>query len=312
MDNRWVILVILFFARTAMGFQHQAVASVSSLLIKDLNIDYARLGTLIGIYQLPGVVLAFPGGLLGNRFGDKRVVVVALGLMAIGGFVMGGSSSYSCAVVGRLISGTGAVLVNVLLTKMVADWFAGREIVTAMAILVSSWPLGIGLALLSLGRFAQATSWLVVMHLTAVVSLVALVLVTAVYPNPVIGTQHEQKLNGFKLSRQELCLVLLAGLIWTLFNVGFVVLPSFGTEFLTTAGYTIAGAGSLISVVTWTAIPSVQVGGYMAERIGRPNRIMVICFLGIGLTMCLLSYGSYPLVLLIVLGLLFGRVSRTS
>ena len=92
MDNRWVILVILFFARTAMGFQHQAVASVSSLLIKDLNIDYARLGTLIGIYQLPGVVLAFPGGLLGNRFGDKRVVVVALGLMAIGGFVMGGGA----------------------------------------------------------------------------------------------------------------------------------------------------------------------------------------------------------------------------
>ena len=31
------------------------------------------LGTLIGIYKLPGVFLAYPGGLLGRRFGLKPV-----------------------------------------------------------------------------------------------------------------------------------------------------------------------------------------------------------------------------------------------
>jgi hypothetical protein len=48
----------------------------------------------------------------------------------------------------RLISGMGAVLINVLMTKMVADWFAGREIVPAIRILVASWPLGLALGLL--------------------------------------------------------------------------------------------------------------------------------------------------------------------
>ena len=43
---------------------------------------------------------------------------------------------------GRVISGVGAVLFNVVLTKMVADWFAGREIVTAMALTAATWPLG--------------------------------------------------------------------------------------------------------------------------------------------------------------------------
>ena len=34
-----------------------------------------------------------------------------------------------------------------LMTKMVTDWFAGREIATAISILITSWPIGIAAAL---------------------------------------------------------------------------------------------------------------------------------------------------------------------
>jgi hypothetical protein len=37
-DRRWSILVVLFLARTAMGFQFQSISSVSSFLITDLHI----------------------------------------------------------------------------------------------------------------------------------------------------------------------------------------------------------------------------------------------------------------------------------
>jgi len=63
MGTRWIILVVLFIVRTAIGLQFQSVASVSPFLIEDLGIDYTRLGLLIGLYQLPGFVLALPGGL---------------------------------------------------------------------------------------------------------------------------------------------------------------------------------------------------------------------------------------------------------
>ena len=69
MKNRWTILAVLFTVRTVMGIQFQSVASTSPYLISDLAIDYTRLGVLIGLYNLPGVFLAFPGGLLGKRFG---------------------------------------------------------------------------------------------------------------------------------------------------------------------------------------------------------------------------------------------------
>ena len=127
--SRWVMLAVLTTARLAMGFQFQSVGSASPFLVADLGIDYASVGFLIGLYLLPGVALALPGGFIGKRFGDKRVVVAGLLLMFIGGILVGASDSYGMVSAGRFISGVGAVLLNVLLTKMTTDWFArGRGV----------------------------------------------------------------------------------------------------------------------------------------------------------------------------------------
>lgn len=80
-----------------MAFQFQTVGSLSSTLVDALAIDHARLGTLIGLYMLPGVAIALPGGVLGRRFGDKTIVLVGLALMASGGAVMGLIPSFTAA-----------------------------------------------------------------------------------------------------------------------------------------------------------------------------------------------------------------------
>jgi MFS family permease len=81
----------------------------------DLGIGYTRLGFLIGVYQLPGFILAFPGGILGKRFGEKPVVIAGLVMMTIGGLTMGAYESYTLSVVGRVMSGAGSILLNVML-----------------------------------------------------------------------------------------------------------------------------------------------------------------------------------------------------
>src|SRR5690242_1570997 len=125
--SRWLVLAALVLARTAMAFQFQAVAALSSSVLAGFRIDYTQLGWLIGLYLLPGIVIAYPGGLLGRHFGDKRVALFGMMLMVAGGLLTA-AEDYWAVVVGRLISGVGAVLLNVLLTKMTTDWFAGREI----------------------------------------------------------------------------------------------------------------------------------------------------------------------------------------
>src|SRR5262249_56758179 len=152
--NRWTALAVLTFARTAMGFQFQSVGAVSPLLVERLHISNADLGWLIGLFSLPGIVVALPGGLLGDRLGDRRVVLMGLSLMTVGSAVMGVAEGYSAVVVGRVISAAGAIVLNVLLTKMLADWFTGGEIVWAMAIMMNAWPVGIGIALFALPSIA--------------------------------------------------------------------------------------------------------------------------------------------------------------
>ena len=59
------------------------------MLRQDFGISFADVGFLIGLYMLPGIVLALPGGMLGQRFGDKRMVCLGLVLMTLGGVILG-------------------------------------------------------------------------------------------------------------------------------------------------------------------------------------------------------------------------------
>src|SRR5215813_648170 len=83
--KRWSILLLLFLARTAMAYQFQTVGALGPILVDALKIDFAWFGTLIGLYMLPGAIFALPGGLLGQRYGAKNVVLIGLSLMVAGG-----------------------------------------------------------------------------------------------------------------------------------------------------------------------------------------------------------------------------------
>ncbi len=299
MHSRWLILAVLFLARTAMGFQFQSVATLSSFLITDLNIDYTQLGLLIGFYLLPGTVIAYPSGLLGQRFGDKQVAILGMTLMVVGGVLTGTSHDYAIFLVGRLISGIGAVLLNVLLTKMATDWFVGRELGTALALLVSSWPVGIGVALIVLPRLATAASVAAAFIFTAVAAAVVLVLIAAIYRvrTPTANTQPRAGGLGFGLSAREFGLVSLAGDIWALFNVGYIILISFAPSLLIAQGISVNDAGTATSLASWTIIPTIALGGMLVDRIGHATALMIASFAVLGLSIMLMaSTSSFALI----------------
>jgi MFS family permease len=303
----WVILIALTLARTAMGFQFQSIAAVGPLLTAEAAISFAALGTLMGIYLLPGAFVALPGGWLGRRFGDKRVVLAGLAMMTGGGALTVLSGIYEMMLAGRLVAGIGAVLLNVLLTKMVTDWFAGRRIVVAMAILISSWPLGIAIALVSLGPLGEAVGLAAAFALPVAVCAAALVLVAAVYKQPpaMAATDAAGPDRG-SLSRRELWGAVVAGGVWCFYNVAFILPLSFGPEFLTSGGMTLAAAGAAISLVSWLIIPALPLGGWLVERIGRPDTIVAASFLVIAGLLWAIPFLPAPVLWFGLLGLAFG------
>src|SRR2546429_7013911 len=109
--------------------------------------------------------------------------------MVVGGLVAAASPGFTVAAAGRLLSGIGAVLMNILLAKMVADWFAEREMSTAMAVMLTSWPVGLGVAAATLGGLATRSSWRMAIVATALAAAPGLVLIAfpCRYPSPTAG-----------------------------------------------------------------------------------------------------------------------------
>jgi predicted MFS family arabinose efflux permease len=258
------------------------------------------------------VVIALPGGLLGRRFGDRRICAAGLALMILGGLLVGAGGGYGAALAGRLISGVGAVLFNLVLAKMATDWFAGREIVTAMGVILASWPFGIAVALVSQGALAAAAGWPAVMFATAALCAVALALVAGLYrtppgADPAAGAPApgEAAPSRFPPAREALPCVA-AGVIWGGFNVGLVLFFSFGPPLLVERGHELVEAGALASLGLWVSMASLPLGGYLAERAGRPDAAIVVFSLAAGLALALLPVAPLPGLLCALFGLFIG------
>jgi MFS family permease len=306
--NRWTMLAVIFLTRTSMGFMFQSVASVAPFLMGDFKLSYGEIGFLMGLFLLPGVFLALPGGVLGQRFGSRRVAGAGLALMIAGGLVTAWGSSFLAACTGRAVAGAGGVLLNLLLAKMVADWFTGKEISTAMGIMLSSWPVGIGLALATLGAAATRWSWRASILITAGAATAGLLLLVALYRNPpgLADSAREPARFRLNLPPRAWALAVSAGLCWTALNASFIVVASFGPAFLMTRGASVAEAGSLVSMGIWASLVSVPLGGYVADRARRPDLMISAGALSTALCIALVPVLPNPVLWFVLAGTLLG------
>ena len=305
MGNRWAILAVLFAVRATMAFQFQSVAAVAPLLANEFGVSIADIGVLIGLYFAPGVALALPGGASGQRFGDKATVLGALLLMLAGSVAMALAASWSIQIAGRLVAGVGGVVLSVQLTKMLTDWFAGKEIATAMAIFVNSWPAGIAISLLLMPVIGTAYGVGAVHLSVAAFSAFAIVLLAIAYRPPADAAVASA--TSLRLDRKAAIAVIAAGLIWGLFNVGFAVIFSFGPSLLVERGWSIAAAGSAISIVLWLAVISVPLGGFVSDRMKRPELVMVAGWIVSAMLMMLFPRSNAVILIVIALGLISGQ-----
>lgn len=276
---RWVILALLFAARTVMAMQYQAIGALSPLLTERFGVGLAEIGVLIGVYVAPGLVFALPGSTIGQRFGEKPVVVVAMAVMGAGAALMAVSTDWTTFMAGHVLAGFGGVLVNILMTKMVADWFAGAEITTALAIFINSWPFGIALSLVLFPPMAALFGLSSAFWLLLGLSLVLGLGVFLFYRAP-DGAGAQRGPRAWPRG-PAMKAVLGAGLCWGAFNGGLAVLFGLGTALLVSKGADAAGAARATSLILWTLALSAPIGGLVADKTGKGREMIVVGILAL-------------------------------
>jgi MFS family permease len=310
---RWLMLLVIFLTRTSMGFQFQSIAALTPFVVPAFELSYAEVGLLMGLFMLPGVVIAIPGGLLGQRFGSLRVVIAGLGLMIVGGMIVSYSPGLHTAAFGRSIGGVGGVLVNIMLARMVAGWFRERELQTAMGLMLSAWPFGMALALVILGPLAAATSWRIAEYVTVVAAGLALALIALAYreapaePGAAAdGAASEPAKFHLGVPGRVWALAVSAGIGWALLNASVIVVASFAPSFLMSRGASVGEAGGITGLALWISIISVPLGGLVADRVKKPGLLIVAGCVATALTIACAARAPWPALWLVGSGILLG------
>lgn len=302
LESRWFVLAVLFTARFALGYQFQSAGSVAPFLIRDFGIGYTQIGLLVGGFLLPGIAISLPSGFLGRRFGDKQVVTSGMVLMVLGGAIASLAPSYSVILFGHLTAGVGGAILIVLMSKMLADWFAEKELFLGNAIFIVGWPAGIAAGQATQSWLAEMTSWQFVFKLSTALVAFALVLMAAFYHSPP-GLRADTTEPAERLGWEDIKIACLTGIIWMFLNGAYLVMLSFGPSHLIERGMQIAQASAVVSLMSWVTIFAVPLGGYLATRYRMPDVVMAG---GLAVSIVLgaaLPFVPYPLVFFTLFGI---------
>ncbi len=148
--------------------------------------NHALIGLALGAYGLTQAILQLPFGMASDRFGRKKVIYFGLILFALGSFVAASAPDIYWIIIGRAIQGAGAI--SAAVTALLADLTREEHRTKAMAMIGST--IGIMFALsMALGpALYQHIGVPGMFALTGVLTLLAMVVVAVVIPDP--GASH--------------------------------------------------------------------------------------------------------------------------
>jgi MFS family permease len=193
-----------------------------------------------------------------------------------------------------------------MLARMVADWFRGREMQTALGLMLAAWPFGMALALMMLGPLALIASWRLAEYATVVAAALALAVMALVYRAPPGGGGGEAARLRLSIPRRVWALAVSAGVGWALLNASIIVVASFAPSFLLSRGASVSGAGLVTGAALWISIVSVPLGGFVADRVNRPKPLIATGCLAAAVGMVAIACAPMPALWMVVTGILLG------
>src|SRR5438552_459404 len=137
------------------------------------------IGVALGIYGLTQGILQIPSGMVSDRYGRKRVIVIGLLVFALGRFIAAWASDIHMVILGRAIQGAGAISAPV--TAFIADITREEHRTKAMALVGGSIGLTFAVSLVAAPALYRTIGMDGIFNLIGALSLVAIALLLAFF-----------------------------------------------------------------------------------------------------------------------------------
>ncbi len=299
------------------GVTLMAVLGVSSItpafpdIARALDLTPHQVGLLVAIFTLPGATLTPILGVLGDRYGRKRVLFPSLILFAVAGTACGFAREFHVLLWLRLFQGVGAAAIGALNITIVGDLYSGWKRATVMGYNASV--LSIGTAVYPvLGGLLAVLGWYYPFFLPILAVPVALLVLWRLQnPEPSSDQGRVEYLRNTVLAikNPQALVLFLASLVTFIIIYGayLTYLPFLLKQSFDASAPLIGLVFSATSVAT--AVTSFRLGR-LAQRFS-PRKLIHAGFILYALTMAAIPLAP-TLTLLLVPAALFGVANGIS
>ena len=182
---QWRIMLLIFLVAALDGFDTQAIAFVAPAISAAWKLSPATFGPIFSAGLLGTVVGATLLGTLGDKFGRKTMILIAMSEFALFTFACAHAGNLHELMLYRFMAGIGlgGALPNFL--ALAAEYAPDRSRTTMVTMTMWGFPFGALVGGMGTGALIDKLGWPVVFHVGAVAPLLVLPLLAAVLPESI-------------------------------------------------------------------------------------------------------------------------------
>jgi MFS transporter, ACS family, hexuronate transporter len=156
---RWVILALIVLAQTVANIGPLGLPAIASLIRTDLGLTLAQAGSFVSAYYIGPVSMSLFGGMLADRWGTARTLVLGQAVIAAGLLAASAAPSYGVFSVLMIVAGVGYGALNPTSTTAAMSWFPPSQRATVVGLKQVGLPFGGMLGAATLPALALAFGW---------------------------------------------------------------------------------------------------------------------------------------------------------
>jgi DHA2 family multidrug resistance protein-like MFS transporter len=249
--RKWWALAGLSLAVLAVGLDATVLSVALPTLAVSLHASAADLQWFVSSYTLALAVALLPGGLLGDRFGRKKMMIGALAVFGLGSLACAYSPNAGVFIAARTLLGLSAGFMVPLVISVVAVMFTEEELPRALGVWGGANFLGLPIGPILGGWMLSHYWWGWVFLMNLPVVVIGLAAVTALVPE-----SRASKAPGLDPAGIVTSCAGLGVLIY-----GFIAAGQYGWTSATAIIAMAAGAAILVAFAGWELRLSRRPGG---------------------------------------------------